>query len=117
MNPMPAPSQPEPAAGQTISRYDHVRVPDGRIGEAIGYFRPADENILVLLDSGGRRFRRSELRLATERIDSFRAVGSEDVHHNSDACKAGNVIELVDRVAGNGGVPLCIECASLDLFA
>ncbi len=117
MNPLPAPAPPGPHAARTICRYDHVRVPDGRIGEVIGYFRTADEQILVLLDSGGRRFRRAELRLANDGIDTFRATASEDVHHNNEACKAGNFIELLNRVAGNGGLPLCLECASLELFA
>jgi hypothetical protein len=106
-----------PLPTQTICRYDHVRVPDGRIGEAIGYFGATDEQILVLLDSGGRRFRRTELRLLIERSDSFRAAASEGVHHNSGACKAGNIIAFVNRVAGNGGLPLCMECASLELVA
>jgi hypothetical protein len=47
------------------------------------------------------------------RFSPFRAVAAEDVHHDNDACKTGNVIELFNRVAGDGGLPLCKECASL----
>jgi hypothetical protein len=113
MNPLLAPSQAALDAAQTIGRYDHVRVPDGRIGEVIGFYREADEKILVLLDTGGRRFLRADLRLQNERVDSFRAVAANDVHHNSHECKTGHFIELLNRTAGNGGLPLCTECAAL----
>jgi hypothetical protein len=56
-------------APQAIDRHDHVRVPDGRIGEVIGYSLEAEEKLLVLLDSGGQRFLRADLRLLEERID------------------------------------------------
>jgi hypothetical protein len=49
------------------------------------------------------------------RIVPFHAVGAEDVHHDSDACRTGNFIELYNRVAGDGGLPLCKECAALRL--
>jgi len=32
-----------------------VRVPDGRQGEVIGYYRDERENMLVLFDTGGSR--------------------------------------------------------------
>ena len=49
---------------RTVARHDHVRVPDGRIGEVIGFYRDEDEPILVLFISGDtKRFRRADLRL------------------------------------------------------
>ena len=53
--------------GRAISRHDDVRVPDGRIGEVIGYALEAEDNLLVLLDSGARRFLRADLRLLSDR--------------------------------------------------
>lgn len=47
------------------------------------------------------------------RVVPFRAVAAEDVHHDSEACRTSNLIELFNRVAGDGGLPLCKECASL----
>jgi hypothetical protein len=38
---------PEP-----IDTHDRVRVPDGRIGEVIGFYRRADETVLVQFASG-----------------------------------------------------------------
>ena len=55
-----AATEPERA----IARHDHVRVPDGRIGEVIGFYREADEPMLVLFISGNsQRFGRTDLRL------------------------------------------------------
>ena len=46
-----------------VRRHDRVRVPDGRCGEVIGFYRDqVVEHMLVLLDTGGsRRYLRSEL--------------------------------------------------------
>jgi hypothetical protein len=47
-----------------LARHDHVRVPDGRIGEVIGFYREDDEPMLVLFGSGDtRRYGRADLRL------------------------------------------------------
>ena len=113
MNPFPSPTGAAFGAAQPITRYDQVRVPDGRIGEVVGYFREADQKLLVLLDSERKRFLRADLRLLNKRIDPFRAVGPQAVHHNSDECKTGNFIELSNRSAGDGGLPLCMECVAL----
>jgi hypothetical protein len=94
---------------------DHVRVPDGRIGEVIGRLDEADEKILVLLDGGEKRFLRTDLRLLNEQINTFHAVAADDVHHDSNECKTGNFIELFNRVSGDGGLPLCGECVALGL--
>ena len=48
-----------------------------------------------------------------EKVAPFHAVTAEAVHHNNDACKTGKFIERWDRVAGDGGLPLCKECAAL----
>jgi hypothetical protein len=49
---------------QTLACHDHVRVPDGRIGEVIGFYREEDEPMLVLFTSGDtRRYGRADLRL------------------------------------------------------
>jgi hypothetical protein len=37
---------------QSIDAHDRVRVPDGRIGEVIGFYRRQDESVLVLFASG-----------------------------------------------------------------
>ena len=46
-----------------VGRHDRVRVPDGRNGEVIGFYRDeAVEHMLVLFDSGGsRRYLRTDL--------------------------------------------------------
>ena len=94
----------------TVGCHDRVRVPDGRTGEVIGFYRDEVEQMLVLFDTGGsERYLRAELL----RIRPFRAVAADDVHHDSDACRTGNFIELYNRVAGDGGLPLCKECAAL----
>jgi hypothetical protein len=51
-----------------VGRHDRVRVPDGRNGEVIGFYRDeAVEQMLVLFDTGGsRRYNCSDLlRLGT----------------------------------------------------
>ena len=37
---------------ETIDAHDRVRVPDGRIGEVIGFYRRQDESVVVLFSSG-----------------------------------------------------------------
>jgi hypothetical protein len=46
-----------------VGRHDRVRVPDGRNGEVIGFYRDeVVEYMLVLFDTGGsRRYLRSDL--------------------------------------------------------
>ena len=51
------------------------------------------------------------------KVAPFRAVAAQDVHHNNDACKTANLIERWNRVAGDGGLPLCKECAALSYDA
>jgi hypothetical protein len=47
-----------------LSRHARVRVPDGRIGEVIGFYREEDEPVLVLFVSGdSQRYGRADLRL------------------------------------------------------
>lgn len=36
------------------------------------------------------------------------------VHHNNTECNTGNNIESENRRSGNGGKPLCHECAELN---
>ena len=50
---------------RAFARSDHVRVPDGRIGEVVGFYRGEDEpEILVMFCSGDTdRYCRAELRL------------------------------------------------------
>ena len=117
MNLLLPPSQAALDASRALSRHDDVRVPDGRIGEVIGYSLEADDKLLVLLDSGARRFLRADLRQLNDRIDAFRAVAAHDVHHNSNDCKTDSFIELFSRTAGDGGLPLCTECTALDSVA
>jgi hypothetical protein len=46
----------------TVGCHDRVRVPDGRNGEVIGYYRDHVEQMLVQFDTGGSaRYLRSEL--------------------------------------------------------
>jgi hypothetical protein len=47
------------------------------------------------------------------KVSSFHSKVTLDVHHNNDACKTGDNIETYNRVAGDGGLPLCKECAGL----
>jgi hypothetical protein len=45
-----------------VGCHDRVRVPDGRNGEVIGYYRDDVEHMLVLFDTGGSaRYLRSDL--------------------------------------------------------
>jgi hypothetical protein len=37
---------------ETIDTHDRVRVPDGRIGEVIGFYRREQESVVVLFPSG-----------------------------------------------------------------
>jgi hypothetical protein len=37
---------------ETIDAHDRVRVPDGRVGEVIGFYRRQDESVVVLFSSG-----------------------------------------------------------------
>jgi hypothetical protein len=44
-------SKPSPEAEPAL--HDHVRVPDGREGNVIGFYRRTYESVLVLFDVGG----------------------------------------------------------------
>ncbi len=37
---------------ETIDAHDRVRVPDGRVGEVIGFYRRQHESVVVLFSSG-----------------------------------------------------------------
>jgi hypothetical protein len=37
---------------ETIDAHDRVRVPDGRIGKVIGFYRRQDESVVVLFSCG-----------------------------------------------------------------
>jgi hypothetical protein len=37
---------------ETIDAHDRVRVPDGRVGEVIGFYRRQAESVVVLFASG-----------------------------------------------------------------
>jgi hypothetical protein len=39
-------------APETIDAHDRVRVPDGRVGEVIGFYRRQDESVVVLFSTG-----------------------------------------------------------------
>jgi hypothetical protein len=39
-------------APEPIDAHDRVRVPDGRVGEVIGFYRRQDETVVVLFSSG-----------------------------------------------------------------
>ena len=46
-----------------IRRFDRVRVPDGRVGQMIGFYRAEEDAALVRLDSGDtRKYVRGDLR-------------------------------------------------------
>ena len=47
--------EPDHAGIPKVGRHDRVRVPDGRKGEVIGYYRDELEDMLVLFDTGGSR--------------------------------------------------------------
>jgi hypothetical protein len=59
------PLKAAPEDPRAFARSDHVRVPDGRIGEVVGFYRGEDEpEILVMFRSGDTdRYCRTELRL------------------------------------------------------
>ncbi|MEY2403660.1 MAG: hypothetical protein QOD38_1211 [Acidimicrobiaceae bacterium] len=40
------------SAPESFDAHDRVRVPDGRIGEVIGFYRRQDESVVVLFSSG-----------------------------------------------------------------
>lgn len=64
MSPLEAFPQPSPTDPPAVARHNRVRVPDGRLGEVIGFYRTKDEHMLVLLDTGGsKRYPRAALRL------------------------------------------------------
>ena len=52
----------------TVGCHDRVRVPDGRSGEVIGFYRDEVEQMLVQFDTGGSR-RYPPLRLASASHD------------------------------------------------
>ena len=39
-------------APETIDAHDRVRVPDGRVGEVIGFYRRQHESVVVLFATG-----------------------------------------------------------------
>jgi hypothetical protein len=39
-------------APETFDAHDRVQVPDGRVGEVIGFYRRQDETVVVLFSSG-----------------------------------------------------------------
>jgi hypothetical protein len=41
-----------PVVPESIAAHDRVRVPDGRVGEVIGFYRRQDESVVVLFSSG-----------------------------------------------------------------
>jgi hypothetical protein len=58
------PAQRALLAPDPIDAHDHVRVPDGRVGEVIGFYRRQLESIVVLFPSGiSAEFSRSDLTL------------------------------------------------------
>jgi hypothetical protein len=52
---------------RAFARLDHVRVPDGRIGEVIGFYRDEDEPVMlvVFLSGDSDRYSRADLRLVS----------------------------------------------------
>jgi hypothetical protein len=45
-----------------VAPHDYVRVPDGRVGEVIGFYRTADEAVLVRFAAGqSERYGRAHL--------------------------------------------------------
>ena len=43
----------EDIAPEAIDAHDRVRVPDGRVGEVIGFYRREQEAVVVQFESGG----------------------------------------------------------------
>ena len=52
MTTLPAATETATEDVQALACHDHVRVPDGRIGEVIGFYRRQDESVLVLFSCG-----------------------------------------------------------------
>lgn len=52
---------------RAIARLDHVRVPDGRIGEVVGFYRGDDEPVMLVVFCSGetQRYCRADLRLVS----------------------------------------------------
>jgi hypothetical protein len=50
---------------RALARSDHVRVPDGRIGEVVGFYRGEDEPVMLVVFCSGdtNRYCREDLRL------------------------------------------------------
>ena len=50
-----------------FARLDHVRVPDGRIGEVVGFYRGESEPVMLVVFCGGatERYCRADLRLVS----------------------------------------------------
>jgi hypothetical protein len=50
---------------RAFARLDHVRVPDGRIGEVVGFYRGEDEPMMLVAFGSGDtdRYCRADLRL------------------------------------------------------
>jgi hypothetical protein len=46
-------------------------------------------------------------------IAPFQAVAALDVHHDNDDCPTANFIERWNRAEGDGGLPVCKDCAAL----
>jgi hypothetical protein len=60
--PLAAPVRPGPNDAASIAPRDRVLLPDGRTGEVIGFYRTADDVVLVRLQNGeSRRFVRAYL--------------------------------------------------------
>ena len=47
------PAAHQDIAPEAIDTHDRVRVPDGRLGEVIGFYRREQESVLVQFASGG----------------------------------------------------------------
>ena len=56
-----------PENPRAFARLDHVRVPDGRIGEVVGFYRRDDEPVMLVVFCSGAtdRYRRADLRLVS----------------------------------------------------
>ena len=68
---MAAREEYESAALKVIGRHDHVRVPDGRIGEVMGFCGGDGEPVLVAFaKEDSQRYFRADLRLVWRRPGS-----------------------------------------------
>ena len=56
-----------PEDRRAFARLDHVRVPDGRIGEVIGFYRGEDEPVMLVVFCSGAtdRYSCADLRLVS----------------------------------------------------